>query len=363
MSPNISTALNPPSTVLVTGANGFIGSHVVSQLLQAGYKVIGSVRSEKKATQLLATHNNGNLSAALIQDIANVESILGALKAVLGPQESISGILHLAAPFSYNVEDYERDLMLPAVQGSRAILQVAQICSVRRVVHTNSFACIYDANAGPSPAKVYTAEDWSPLTFDDGATAPNAPAAYRAAKAVAEREAFFFMKQVAGLPFDFISCCPAMVFGPFLETVLPDGPASINQSNKIVWDIVSSGEGQEVPPTKGPVWVDVRDVAKAHVVALGTPELGGSRLLLAEGVYCNQEIADEARKLFPEHKSRIPRGEPGKREADTHFKVDASDEAKRLGITWRNLRDTLQDLVPQLYAIEAGTGGSGFQRP
>ena len=357
------TTLGPPSIVLVTGANGFIGSHVVSQLLEAGHKVIGSVRSEKKAAQLLATHNSENLSASIIQDIASVESILSALKAVLGPQESISGILHLAAPFSYNVEDYERDLMSPAVQGSKAILQVAQIHGVRRVVHTNSFACIYDANAGPSPAKVYTAQDWSTLTFDDGVAASNAPAAYRAAKAVAEREAFSFMKQTSGLSFDLISLCPAMVFGPFLETALPDGPTSINQSNKIIWDVVSSGEGSGVPPTKGPVWVDVRDVAKAHVVALSTHELGISRLLLAEGVYCNQEIADEARRLFPAHKSRIPRGEPGKRETDKHFKVDASAEAERLGVTWRKLQDTLQDLIPQLYTIEAGAGKSGLQLP
>jgi nucleoside-diphosphate-sugar epimerase len=350
------TSIRPPSTVLVTGANGFIASHVVSQLLEAGYKVIGSVRSQAKAAQLLAAHSNGNLSAAIIEDITSVSSILNGLETVSKPQEPISGILHLAAPFSYSVQDYERDLLLPAVEGSRAILQMAQIYGVQRVVHTNSFACIYDANAGPSPEQVYTAADWSPLTFEDGVTAPNAPTAYRAAKTVAEREAFSFMEQNAGLSFDLISLCPAMVFGPFLESALPDGPSLINQSNKTIWDVVSCGEKSEVPSTKGPVWVDVRDVAKAHVIALSTPELGGARLLLAEGVYCNQEIADGARGLFPEHRSRIPIGKPGTREADTHFKVHSSHEAKRLGLTWRKLEDTLQDLIPQLYAIEVDAG-------
>lgn len=358
MFPRTMTPIGRSSTVLVTGANGFIGSHVVSQLLEAGYRVIGSVRSSSKAAQLLATHNNDKLSAAVIKDITNVEAILGGFKAVLKPGESVSAILHLAAPFRYNVEDYEQDLLFPAVQGSRAILQVAQIFGAQRLVHTNSFACIYDANAGPSPEKVYTSADWSPLKFEDGVAALDAPAAYRAAKTVAEREAFSFMERNVGLSFDLISLCPAMVFGPFLGTARPDGPSSINQSNKIIWEIVSCGEESMVPPTKGPVWVDVRDVAKAHVVALSKPELGGSRLLLAEGVYCNQEVADEARRLFPAHKASIPRGEPGKREADAHFKIDSSDEAKRLGMTWRTIQDTLLDLIPQLFAIETGASVS-----
>lgn len=42
-------AIPEGSLVLVTGANGFIGSHVIDQLLQLGYKVRGTVRSPKKA--------------------------------------------------------------------------------------------------------------------------------------------------------------------------------------------------------------------------------------------------------------------------------------------------------------------------
>jgi len=235
------------------------------------------------------------------------------------------------------------------------------------VIHTNSFACIYDASLGARPGYTYTWKDWCPLTFEDGRSAPNAQVAYRASKVVAERAAWSFMEEertTAGgaSSFDLVSLCPAMVFGPFLDTEhsLPSCPDELNTSNKLVWDVVSAGEHGPLPPTKAPVWIDVRDVAEAHVRALqGALPGGRRRLLLAKGVYCNQQIADVARRLkvlTPSHRRRIPLGTCGRREADTHYAVDAREEEDALtdarGKKWRELDDTLADLLPQLFRIE-----------
>ncbi|KEF52734.1 uncharacterized protein A1O9_11151 [Exophiala aquamarina CBS 119918] len=350
--------IKPPSRVVVTGANGFIASHVISQLLLLGFQVVGTVRSQNKADAVRKTHEQLSPESARLLETAVVENIINpeAYSALFNSCQPVA-ILHLASPFGYSVDDHERDLMQPAVRGTEAVLKAAaKTPSVRRIIHTNSFACIYDASLGPRPGHVYTSKHWCPLTYEDGVKAANAPIAYRASKAVAEKTAWEFMvaPQFSG-GFDLVSLCPAMVFGPFLDTPfsMPHSSEGLNTSNKLVWDVVSAGEQMAVPPTKGPVWVDVRDVAEAHVRALTNPSLGGRRMLLAQGVYCSQEIADVAREVARKHSHRIPIGCPGKREAETHFGVDSGVEASDLRIKWRNLSETLSDLLPQLYRIES----------
>ncbi len=65
------------------------------------------------------------------------------------------------------------------------------------------------------------------------------------------------------------------------------------------------------------------------------------------------------RVLDTEHRRRVPLGTPGRREADTHFAVDASEEEAALLADkqesqkrWRGLEESLADLLPQLYRIE-----------
>lgn len=348
MPSKVTMPIEAPALVVVTGANGFIAQHCIAALLRQGYRVVGTVRSESKIEGVKRVHgSHPKLSVVTVADITNPDEYLAVL-ASLSP----AAVLHLAAPFHYNATNFEKEMMVPAVQGSTAILEAcARIKSVERVVQTNSFACIYDAAAGLQPGKTYTAKDWSPLTYQDGVEAPNAPTAYRASKTAAERAAWIFMEENA-VGFDLVSLCPTMVFGPFLPAARPEAISGVNTSNQMVWAVVSPGRDAAIPPTKGPCWVDVRDVAHAHVRALVVPEASGGRFLLTQGVYCNQELADVARQTTSKYGSRIPIGEPGKREADTHYGVDSTDTEKVLGMSWRSLGECLSDLVPQLFEIE-----------
>lgn len=59
-------------TLLVTGASGYIAAHVIHQLLEAGYKVRGTVRSESSAQKVRETHSRyaDALSFSYVKDIA-----------------------------------------------------------------------------------------------------------------------------------------------------------------------------------------------------------------------------------------------------------------------------------------------------
>lgn len=80
------------SLILVTGASGFIASHIVDQLLLAGYHVRGTVRDEKKAVWTTAMfadrHGTNRFSAIIVPDM----SIFGAFNEAVNGLSSVSKI-------------------------------------------------------------------------------------------------------------------------------------------------------------------------------------------------------------------------------------------------------------------------------
>jgi len=67
------------TTVLVTGASGFIGLHCVLQLLEQGYRVRGTVRSEKRADEVRAAMK-ANLGADLAQHLESIDEMNGPFR-------------------------------------------------------------------------------------------------------------------------------------------------------------------------------------------------------------------------------------------------------------------------------------------
>ncbi|KAL2210959.1 NAD(P)-binding protein [Sarocladium strictum] len=344
----------PPTTVAVTGANGFLAQHCIASLLDHGYRVIGTVRDARKADVVKATHkDHEGLAVVIIPNISDAANI----HQTLTPYHP-EACLHLAAPFSYTATDFEAELMVPATEGTRAVLAAMDaLGSVRRVVHTSSFASILDANAKPVTSKIYTAEDWSPLTYEDGVKAKTVAEAYRASKVAAEKVAWDYVKSHQP-SFDLVSLCPAMVFGPFLNHSVPKSIGGLNTSNSLVWGAIHDAGDGAIPPTRGPVWVDVRDVAHAHLKSIIVPEAGGKRLLVAASMYSNQELVDVSRQRLPQWNAKIAVGEPGQRDTGVLYDIDASETRRLLEMNWRGLGDCLEALVPQLFEIEATGKGT-----
>jgi nucleoside-diphosphate-sugar epimerase len=165
--------VEPGSLVLVTGGNGFIAAHCIATLLRSGHRVRATVRSAEKAD---ATRKA--LETAGVQNLANLVLVVVVeptdLDALSPTLEGCQSVLHLASAFNYDAKpsEFEEKLMIPAVKGTQIVCQAAeQHSSIRRVVIMSSFASVYDASLGLQPGRVYTEEDWAPLTYEDGVNA------------------------------------------------------------------------------------------------------------------------------------------------------------------------------------------------
>ena len=101
--------------VYVSGATGFIAQHIVKDLIEKGYKVIGSVRSAEKGDQLAKNLNSDNFSYEIVKDIAEPNAFDESLK----KHPEVEYFMHTASPFHFNTSDIEKDLLLPAVEGTK----------------------------------------------------------------------------------------------------------------------------------------------------------------------------------------------------------------------------------------------------
>ena len=110
---------------------------------------------------------------------------------------------------------------------------------------------------------------------------------------------------------------------------------------------------EELPPTGVFVWIDVRDLALAHVKAAELPEAANKRFFVTAGHFNNEEIVDIMRENFPELKNELPaKGtKGGGYPEDGVFGYDNSRVKEVLGIEFRSLKDTVIDTVKSLQAV------------
>ncbi len=226
---------------LVTGAAGFIGSHVVVQLLEKNVEVRAFVKPKEN------TANIKGLDIEIMEgDILNKRKVAEAIKGV-------DTIFHLAAIYAIWMEDwkwiYEVNLA-----GSRNVLWSAlKADHIDRVVYTSSIAAI-----GTTPGKKPSNEDTPFNQYDLGSH-------YVLTKYLSQQEALGFAQN--GL--DLVVVNPAFPFG-----VNDIGPTP---TGKMIIDILS---GINRTSFKGGInIVDVQDVAKGHILAAEKGKTGEKYIL------------------------------------------------------------------------------------
>jgi dihydroflavonol-4-reductase len=265
--------------VCVTGASGFIAAHIVRNLLARGYRVRGTVRNpDGKADLGFLTRLPGAAERLelLAADLLDAE---GWDAAVAGCEY----VMHTASPYQIDVKNPQRDLVDPAVQGTRHVLDACRRAGVTRVVLTSSMAAVTDE---PDINHVLTEADWNTKS-----TLQRNP--YYFSKVLAEREAWKIVnEEQAG--FDLVVINPFMVIGPSLSP-------GTNYSTQI---FVNTANGA-YPAIPALTWgfVDVRDVAEAHVRAMETPSASGRYLCVGDRLSL-REIAGIMREAGV--KGRLP---------------------------------------------------------
>ena len=329
-------------------------AHLLDLLLERGYEVVTTVRTEDKAAKIREAHPGAKLRTAVVPDIAAAD----AFDAIVAQEaDGLTYVQHTASPFHYGWTDARSELLDPALEGTRSILRAVtrHAPSVRRVVVTSSFAAVLSAEALKDPAHVFSEADWNPLTYEDGLRNDKGTA-YRASKTVAERAAWDFVEKEKPA-FDLVTINPPLVFGPLAHHV--PNLAAVNTSNQRIVDLVTGKwrADAEIPASGVFLFVDVRDVARAHANALEVPDAGGKRFFVVAGHYSNRGIADIARKHFgatAELKDRLPDPDtPGGELPDPVYGFDNARATKVLGIEWIPFEKTVVDTINSLRALGA----------
>jgi nucleoside-diphosphate-sugar epimerase len=274
---------NHTTTVLVTGASGFIAMHCVLQLLQAGYRVRGTLRSPAREEKLRATFAQHTTAGDRLEFVtADLLSDDGWAAAVAGCRY----VLHVASPTA-NPKD-ENEAIIPARDGTLRVLQAAANAGVRRVVLTSSIAAIVQGH--DSLDRTFTEDDWSNADAPIGA--------YGKSKTLAERAAWDFVEKLPpeqGM--ELTSINPSYVLGPLLDDDEPDSAAIVGKLIR-----------REVPgcPRFGFTLVDVRDVASAHLLAMTSPQAAGKRFICYAEFFWMRDIALVLEKHLAPRGYRIP---------------------------------------------------------
>lgn len=326
-----------------------MGSHIdriryrSAILTSSRHSVVTTVRNNAKGEQIILTRPEykDRLSYFIVEDLAAPNAFDACIKA----HPSLEAVLHTASPFHYNAADPKKDMIDPAVQGTTSILQSlkAHSTGVKRVVVTSSFASVLNMASHPA---VYTEQHWNPITMEQALT--GGLMTYVGSKKFAEKAAWDFMQNEKP-GFSLTTVNPVLIFGPVEHQL--GSLADVNTSNEVFRDMIQGKMKDGITPYEF-LYVDVRDVALAHVRAIEVPEAAGRRILAAGGAYSNAKIGQIIKDKFPDLNDKLPE-KIDATEPATPFEIDTSPMRDLLGVQFTSLEQSVEDTVKSLLRIQS----------
>jgi nucleoside-diphosphate-sugar epimerase len=327
--------------VLVTGPTGFVGAHVFHALLEAGYRVKGTIRSPSKAAFLERKYasRKDDFFFVIVPDIQSAHALDEAMT-------DVDYVCHVASPYFTSTLDPIKELVEPAVLGTENVVASAlKAPRLKRMTVMSSFAAVVDLAKNPRPGYTYTATDWDPVTEEQAAK--DGFFGYHASKTFAERKAWEMWraaKEKGEIRWDMVAFNPPMVYGPPIHEVHPEhGIEGLNTSVRRLLQGIIGTDPQFAPKVAKPGlphWVDVRDIAKVHVNALSLPEGTSERFLLCSSVkYYEDGLAGLRAKGAKSLGEEGEKCDPG-----NHFAIDVSKAKEMLKIEFIPFEKTVEDV-------------------
>jgi len=333
----------------VTGASGYLGSHVVSQLLEKGYHVKAVARGRKAEALRALYADNSSAEVVEISDIVHGQF----QDALVG----VDAVIHVASPLPGRAEPQE--MMDAAVEGSLNVLRQAEKAGVKKFVVTSS---VITAVGDPAvEGTAFRAEHWNPVTKEVALQSNDKLVIYAASKKYAELAVWEWAE--AHPHVDVTTILPTFIYGPFPSKSVPfPKPDFDTLSTALVIYNLLFPSGVYLPESG---YVDFRDVARAHIGALDSkPAQSGRKRFVVSSPYGlgNQQVLDIIKKEHPELEHRfitapVPEFSSAKVDADFEKLEEVTGLRKE---DFYPLERTISDSVNDLLRLENEWKKNGY---
>jgi len=335
--------------VLVTGGTGYLGTWIVKYLLERGYEVQLPVRYSFENNKHKYLSKFAENSPGLLNFWYDVDLLKEGSYDL--PMEGCEILFHVASPFFIQSKNPQKELIDPAVKGTRNVLDtVNRIESVKRVILTSSIASVYSDNIDMQELGV---EMYNETYFNNSSSLAHQP--YSFSKALAEKTAWETSK--SQFRWDLLVINPSFILGPVLSKT------SNSESIKFIKDLLK-GKFYFGAPRFFIGYVDVRDAALAHILAAEKNSAEG-RYIISNKSYSLLDLAKFLKDIYG-NKFKLPTYEAPKwlvflfgpifgvtrkfvrRNIGYPIFLDNKKSIEKLGMEYTSIEKTLLEMVESI---------------